>query len=129
MMPLMDSVPPLLALPVVSRPETAATRRAGSVRVFFGFWLSHVPLERFASSWEFVADCLKPGGRVFFVDDGYRTPDELIEGEASSTILRRLNDGTTYRTVKVPQEPTRPEERLATMGWRVKVTPTSGPFN
>ena len=96
--------------------------------VFFGFWLSHVPLERFGSFWEFVADCLKPGGRVFFVDDGYRTPDELIEGEASSTILRRLNDGTTHRAVKVPHEPSQLEERLANMGWRVKVTPTSGPF-
>jgi hypothetical protein len=30
---------------------------------------------------------------VFFVDDDYRTPDELIEGESSSTIRRRLNDG------------------------------------
>ena len=30
--------------------------------VFFGFWLSHVPLERFASFWSLVADCLKDGG-------------------------------------------------------------------
>src|SRR5437763_6407889 len=49
--------------------------------VFFGFWLSHVPPERFASFWSLVADCLQPGGRVFFVDDGYRTGEELIEGE------------------------------------------------
>jgi ubiquinone/menaquinone biosynthesis C-methylase UbiE len=27
--------------------------------VFFGFWLSHVPPERFASFWSLVADCLK----------------------------------------------------------------------
>jgi hypothetical protein len=90
--------------------------------------LSHVPLERFASFWEFVADCVKPSGRVSFVDDGYRTTDELIAGEASSTILRRLNDGTTYRAVKVPHEPAHLEERLANMGWRVKVTPTSEPL-
>jgi demethylmenaquinone methyltransferase/2-methoxy-6-polyprenyl-1,4-benzoquinol methylase len=42
------------------------------------------------------------GGRVFFVDDNYRTADDLIEGESSSTILRRLNDGTPHRVVKVP---------------------------
>jgi hypothetical protein len=30
---------------------------------------------------------------VFFVDDDYRAPGELIEGESSSTIRRRLNDG------------------------------------
>ncbi len=48
--------------------------------VFFGFWLSHVPLERFDSFWTLIAKCLKPGGRVFFVDDAYRTPDEITGG-------------------------------------------------
>jgi SAM-dependent methyltransferase len=96
--------------------------------VFLGFWLSHVPLERFESFWSLVADCLTPGGRVFFVDDGYRTPDELVEGETSSVIRRRVNDGTAYRVVKVPHQPAELEERLSRMGWRIKVTPTSGPF-
>jgi demethylmenaquinone methyltransferase/2-methoxy-6-polyprenyl-1,4-benzoquinol methylase len=96
--------------------------------VFFGFWLSHVPLERFESFWSLVADCLEIDGRVFFFDDAYRTPDELICGESSSTIRRRLNDGTAYRAVKVPHEPKQLEKRLARLGWRVTVTPTSGPF-
>jgi trans-aconitate methyltransferase len=96
--------------------------------VFFGFWLSHVPLERFESFWSLVADCLETDGRVFFVDDAYRTPDELIRGESSSTIRRRLNDGTAYRAVKVPHEPKQLEKWLARLGWRVTVTPTSGPF-
>ena len=96
--------------------------------VFFGFWLSHVPLERFESFWALVADCLKPGGRVFFVDDGYRTTDELVEGESSSTIRRRSNDGTAHRAVKVPHEPAELERRLAKAGWRVRVASTSGPF-
>jgi 2-polyprenyl-3-methyl-5-hydroxy-6-metoxy-1,4-benzoquinol methylase len=96
--------------------------------VFFGFWLSHVPLERFASFWSMVADCLKPGGRVFFADDGYRTPEELVEGESSSTIVRRLNDGTAHRAVKVPHLADELEARLAEIGWRVKVVPTAGPF-
>ena len=39
--------------------------------VFFGFWISHVPAERFASFWSLVADCLKPAGRVFFADGAY----------------------------------------------------------
>lgn len=96
--------------------------------VFFGFWLSHVPLERFGSFWALVADCLKPAGRVFFVDDGYRTPGELVEGEASSTIRRRLNDGTAHHAIKVPHKPAELEQRLAQIGWSVNVTPTSGPF-
>ncbi len=96
--------------------------------VFFGFWLSHVPPERFEAFWALVADCLAPGGRVFFADDGYRTPDELIEGESSSTIRRRLTDGTAFRAVKVPHEPAELEQRLARLGWRISVTRTSGPF-
>jgi SAM-dependent methyltransferase len=96
--------------------------------VFFGFWLSHVPLELFESFWSLVGDCLEFDGRVFFIDDGYRTPDELIRGESSSTIRRRLNDGTAYRAVKVPHEPKQLERRLARLGWRVTVSPTSGPF-
>jgi SAM-dependent methyltransferase len=73
--------------------------------VFFGFWLSHVPPPRFESFWSLVADCLKPQGRVFFVDDAYRTPDELVEGPSSPVIRRQLNDGTSYRLVKVPHQP------------------------
>jgi SAM-dependent methyltransferase len=97
--------------------------------VFLGFWLSHVPLERFESFWAFVADCLRPGGRVFFVDDAYRTPDELVEGEASSTIQRRLQDGSAFRAVKVPHRPDELQARLADLGWDVTVTATSaGPF-
>jgi trans-aconitate methyltransferase len=96
--------------------------------VFFGFWLSHVPLERFESFWSLVAAALAPGGRVFFADDGYRTAEELVEGESSTTIERRLNDGTAHRAVKVPHEPQALERRLARLGWRITVTPTSGPF-
>lgn len=96
--------------------------------VFFGFWLSHVPLDRFEAFWAMIASCLEPMGRVFFVDDAYRTKDELIQGEASSTILRRLNDGTPYRAVKVPHAPADLEARLARLGWRIQVVPTAGPF-
>ncbi|MDP4503394.1 class I SAM-dependent methyltransferase [Nonomuraea turcica] len=96
--------------------------------VFFGFWLSHVPPERFASFWSLVADCLKPEGRVFFVDDGYRTADELIEGEQSATIQRQLLDGTAYRIVKVPHQPPDLERQLERIGWRIKIHSTSGPF-
>jgi demethylmenaquinone methyltransferase/2-methoxy-6-polyprenyl-1,4-benzoquinol methylase len=93
--------------------------------VFFAFWLSHVPLDHFESFWKLVEGCLKPTGRVFFVDDAYRAPEELIEGEGSSTIQRRLNDGTAYRAVKVPHQPAQLEERLAQLGWRIRVVPTT----
>ena len=96
--------------------------------VFIGFWLSHVPPERFESFWSLVADCLKQDGRVFFADDWYRTPDELIEGPSSSTIRRQLDDGRSYRLVKVPHRPPELEDHLGRLGWDIKVTPTAGPF-
>lgn len=39
--------------------------------VFFGFWLSHVPPDRFAPFWLLVNRCLAPGGRAIFVDNLY----------------------------------------------------------
>ena len=96
--------------------------------VFFGFWLSHVPLARFADFWSLVADCLKPQGRVLFIDDAYRTADELIEGRGSEVIERRLRDGTAFRAIKVPHTPEELERRLADLGWRISVTPVAGPF-
>ncbi len=95
--------------------------------VFFAFWLSHVPLERFNAFWALVGACLVPGGRVFFIDDAYRTPDELVEGAASSTIRRQLRDGTAYRAVKVPHTTRELEARLARLGWDIKVSSTAGP--
>lgn len=97
--------------------------------VFFGFWLSHVPLELFEQFWSLVDDCLVPGGRVLFVDDAFRTPDELIEGERSSVIRRHLTDGTPYRAVKVPHTPEELEARVTALGWRIRVRRSAfGPF-
>jgi SAM-dependent methyltransferase len=96
--------------------------------VFMGCWLSHVPAVRFESFWAKVAAALTPAGRVFFVDDYYRAPEELIEGPASSTIERRTPDGTAYRIVKVPYQPAELEGQLSGLGWAITVTPTAGPF-
>ena len=96
--------------------------------VFFGFWLSHVPLDRFQAFWDLVRTCSKPDGRVFFVDDNDRRPEELIYGEASPAVQRRLKDGTAHRAVKVAHPPAELEERLRRLGWRIRVTPVWGPF-
>ena len=97
--------------------------------VFFGFWLSHVPLPRFAEFWSRVEAWLEPGGRVFFVDDAHRTADELIYGEDSSIVQRRLSNGTVHRLVKVPHRPEELERRLRELGWAIAVTASaSEPF-
>ena len=96
--------------------------------VFFGFWLSHVPMERFEVFWSLVDRSLKPGGRVAFIDDGYRTPEELIAGEQSSVIRRRLTDGKPFRAVKVPHTPESLEKLLDRLGWSIRVKNVGGPF-
>lgn len=96
--------------------------------VFFGFWISHVPMERLEAFWELVDRCLAPDGRVFFADDAYRTDDELIEGPGSATIERRLEDGTRFRVVKVPHTVAGLHSRLRELGWAAEVHETAGPF-
>jgi demethylmenaquinone methyltransferase/2-methoxy-6-polyprenyl-1,4-benzoquinol methylase len=65
---------------------------------------------------------------VIFVDDGFRSERELIEGEDSSTIQRRLRDGTAYRAVKVPHRAESLQRRLRELGWDIEVRQLHGPF-
>jgi SAM-dependent methyltransferase len=96
---------------------------------FFGFWLSHVPPERFAPFWEMVGRCLALSGRVFFVDSLYNpvstARDHRLEGPDATTALRRLNDGREYRIVKVFYRPEELSRRLTVLGWQVEVRATA----
>jgi SAM-dependent methyltransferase len=123
-----DSSPEMLALAAERAPgarfmrvnlfEWEPDRRYDAV--FFGFFLSHVPEERFEAFWSLVARALKPGGRVLFADDGYITPEERAYGEGER-IRRTLNDGSAFDIVKVPHEPAALEARLRALGWDVRV--------
>ncbi|MGI9615388.1 MAG: class I SAM-dependent methyltransferase [Acidimicrobiales bacterium] len=96
--------------------------------VFFGFWISHVPPDRFDWFWTVIDDALAVDGRVFFFDDAYRTDAELIEGGDSPIVERKLNDGTAFRVVKVRYEPSELELELRRLGWNITVSSTPGPF-
>jgi SAM-dependent methyltransferase len=95
--------------------------------VFFAFWLSHVPAERLDAFWSMVGRALRPGGTVFFVDSlavpQGTSPDQRIE--EGGTVERRLNDGRTFRIVKVFYEPASLAARLTALGWAptVRATP------
>jgi ubiquinone/menaquinone biosynthesis C-methylase UbiE len=89
--------------------------------VFFAFWLSHVPPERFEAFWAFVRDCLRPGGRVFLIDDR-DIPEAWI---ADAVVRRRVKDGSTYRAVKVFHDPDALQARLAALGWRFAFQPVT----
>ncbi len=96
--------------------------------VFFSFWLSHVPPERFAGFWETVKKSLNPGGRVFFIDSSYAregtAKDHVLNSLDAKTVTRRLDDGRTFEIVKVFYEPERLEKSLAALGWQSKVWQT-----
>jgi ubiquinone/menaquinone biosynthesis C-methylase UbiE len=95
--------------------------------VFFGFWLSHVPADRFEGFWDQVARSLLPGGHVAFVDDAYRTSEELIYGRESEVIQRTLEDGSRHRIVKSPRTAADLKTALAELGWQFAMH-EAGPF-
>jgi demethylmenaquinone methyltransferase/2-methoxy-6-polyprenyl-1,4-benzoquinol methylase len=100
--------------------------------VFFGFWLSHVPPERFESFWGLVRAALKPGGRVFFVDSRYEPTstalDHRLEGPQATTATRKLKDGRTFNIVKVFYDPPQLQCQLAHLGWDFTVQSTAHYF-
>ena len=100
--------------------------------VYFSFWLSHVPPEYFASFWSLVRQCLAPGGRVFFVDSLYEPTttarNHQLLGKNSTVQDRKLNDGRTYRIVKVYHEPESLGIELAALGWETAIRQTDNYF-
>jgi demethylmenaquinone methyltransferase/2-methoxy-6-polyprenyl-1,4-benzoquinol methylase len=91
--------------------------------VFFGFLLSHVPPGLFESFWRLVSGCLRPGGRVAFVDEDDRVAhfDEVAMKDGVPVARRRLSDGQEYEIVKVFWNPEELSTRLLELGWAVEV--------
>ena len=100
--------------------------------IFFAFWLSHVPADRFDRLWRTLDVALAPNGRVFFIDNlGRPLPD--VRGETrfwqrelrpDGVVVRTLNDGRKFRIVKHYYAPDELEARLSEMGWDVRVRNT-----
>ncbi len=97
--------------------------------VFFAFWLSHVPRDRFAAFWQLVGDSLADNGRVFFIDEldtgRARGAETRVDGDA---VLRVLEDGRQFRAVKVFYQPSALEAKLRGLGWDVEVRPAGRRF-
>ena len=95
--------------------------------VFFSFWLSHVPQERFAGFWDMVRGALRPGGRAFFVDsllENDSTARDHGPLDTSGVVERKLNDGRRFQIVKIFYDPADLEARLVSEGWTAKLRPT-----
>jgi demethylmenaquinone methyltransferase/2-methoxy-6-polyprenyl-1,4-benzoquinol methylase len=99
--------------------------------VFFSFWLSHVPPERFAPFWQTVSLALERNGCVFFMDSLFEqasTARDHVQIDKSGFAERKLNDGREFRIVKVFYEPVVLERRLREYGWHGWVRTTGKYF-
>ncbi len=97
--------------------------------VFFSFWLSHVPRTRFAAFWTLVRTCLAPGGRVFLIDnradpEPSTAKDPYVVEYGPDLHLRRLDDGSEFRVVKVMYEPDELQSLIEAEGWRADIHAT-----
>lgn len=93
--------------------------------VFFSFWLSHVPPEKFSEFWSVVRDSLRPGGRVFFIDS--LRPEKPAVKErppGDPTTVRQLNDGREFRIFKTFYDPEGLSARLGDLGWDFTIRAT-----
>ncbi len=100
--------------------------------VLFGFWISHVPLERLDTFLYSVAAMLKPGGQLFFVD-GRRepsstAPDHRLPASDSQIMTRKLNDGQAFAIVKNFYEPAYLVAHCAQAGLEITVQETATYF-
>jgi SAM-dependent methyltransferase len=98
--------------------------------VFFSFWLSHVPEERFTAFWDQVAAALVPGGGAYLIDSAFdptsTAKDHVLPERDAGIVTRRLNDGREFRIVKLFWEPQALAARLGERGWSATLarTPT-----
>lgn len=88
--------------------------------VFFGFWLSHVPEERFDEFWGLVRSALGENGRVFLIDSG---PKETEPGDDRQ--VRQLADGREFRIVKRFWQPDELARRIRPLGFELDLRRTA----
>jgi len=92
--------------------------------VFFSFWLSHVPEERFDRFWSLVRLALAPDGRVFLVDSGAGDMAHTGTDQADWEETRSLADGRRFRIVKRRWAPDELAERVRPLGFELELRDT-----
>jgi demethylmenaquinone methyltransferase/2-methoxy-6-polyprenyl-1,4-benzoquinol methylase len=99
--------------------------------IAFGFFLSHVPPDRFDIFWTRLRDWLAPGGRVWFCDD-VAGPGRPYSGATVVGVpianTRSFDTDDEYRIVKIFWHPRDLASRLAELGWDAEVRSTGEHF-
>lgn len=85
--------------------------------VFFGFWLSHVPSDHLDTFLAAAARAVAPGGRLVIVDEpgGGKNASGPAENNAEQT--RTLQNGNTFRIVKIYYDVDELKEKLRALGF------------
>ena len=100
--------------------------------VFFGFWLSHVPLEKLDAFLCSVASMLRPGGKLFFVDNRREltatAANDQLPAQHSQVVKRTLNDGRSFEIVKNFYDPADLAARCKQAGFTITVSETATYF-
>jgi SAM-dependent methyltransferase len=100
--------------------------------VFFSFWLSHVPHDRFAPFWDGVAAALNPGGAVYLIDSAFdpssTARDHVAPSPETGIVTRKLNDGREFHIVKHFWQPQALTTRLGELGWWAQMNQTASYF-
>jgi 2-polyprenyl-3-methyl-5-hydroxy-6-metoxy-1,4-benzoquinol methylase len=100
--------------------------------VFFSFWLSHVPDDRFAAFWKTVAAALAPGGAAYLIDSAFdptsTAKDHVLPGPDAGIVTRKLNDGRSFHIVKLFHRPAELAAKLSALGWRAEIRQTEHYF-
>ena len=96
--------------------------------VLMAAWLSHLPSARWAGFLHRVAGWLAPGGRLVVVDEHVRheTKEVWSSSPAGEVAVRTLEDGRTFRIVKVYVEPDVVTDLLERAGLVATVTEREG---
>ena len=96
--------------------------------IFFSFWLSHVPPERFAAFWKQLETLLKPNGRVFLIDSSHKkeatSKDQELPPQDATIAKRKLKDGREFEIVKLFYKPEDLNSKLSKLDWQVKAQKT-----
>jgi demethylmenaquinone methyltransferase/2-methoxy-6-polyprenyl-1,4-benzoquinol methylase len=100
--------------------------------VFFSFWLSHVPDDRFDAFWATVASALAPGRAAYLIDSAFEpsstAKDHEPPGRNAGVVTRKLNDGREFRIVKLFYTPESLNARLARAGFTGAIRQTARYF-
>ena len=103
--------------------------------IFFSFWLSHVPPEKFEAFFELLAASLNEGGKIFLMDSRAKSKSDaglLVHSDGKYqtrsnddvVMQRTLKDGRDFNIVKIYYSPEVLNQNLASLGWKANIQET-----